>query len=200
MKHDLKHSVTPGASRREMELVTPRLLLRELRPDDWPALYHFESDPDAVRWQSYDVRTEEECREYIARAVEDGAANPRTTYELAVTRLDGGDTMIGRVALHLAKPEAGEAAIWYILTPSEHGRGFATEAMRAVVDFGFARLELHRIWADIDPRNAASRRVLEKLGFRCEAHHIENEFLKGEWCDTEIHALLAREWVQAREG
>jgi RimJ/RimL family protein N-acetyltransferase len=64
-----------------------------------------------------------------------------------------------------------------------------------MVDFGFGTLGLRRVWADCDPRNAGSVGVLRKLGFRLEAHFRENVLIKGEWCDTFIHAILDREWA-----
>lgn len=176
-----------------MRLATERLVLRDLVADDWRDLHAFEGDPEVVRYQEYTPRTEEDCRSYIAALIEDAAADPRITRDLGIT-LPEEDRVIGRVGLHLAKPALREAAVWYVLGRSVRGRGYATEALRAMVGYGFGELELHRVYADIDPRNEASRRVVARLGFRLEAHHLENVCLKGEWCDTEIHALLRREW------
>jgi RimJ/RimL family protein N-acetyltransferase len=83
--------------------------------------------------------------------------------------------------------------LWYVVDRACWGRGYSVEAARAVLAFGFGELDIHRFFADIDPRNAASLRVAEKLGLRREAHFIENVFVKGEWCDTIIYGLLARE-------
>ena len=83
---------------------------------------------------------------------------------------------------------------WYVLDPSAHGHGYATEAARALLAFSFGELALHRVWADVDPRNPPSVRVLERLGLRKEAHHLENVEIRGEWCDTVIYAMLRREW------
>lgn len=182
-----------------IELSTARLILREIQPSDLAAFHRFESDPSVVRWLLHEPRTEEQSRAYVERAIAEASESPRVTYELALTRREASEELLGRVALYLSKPELGEAAIWYVLHPSAQGHGFATEAMRAMVRFGFETLKLHRIWADIDPRNEASRRVVAKLGFRQEAHHLEDQFIKGEWCDTEIHAMLAHEWKRNEE-
>ena len=64
-----------------------------------------------------------------------------------------------------------------------------------MVDFGFRELRLHRIWADCDPANVPSCRVLEKLGMRREGHFRENAWIKGEWVDSLIYAILDREWA-----
>ncbi len=84
--------------------------------------------------------------------------------------------------------------LWYVLAREAWGRGYAAEAGRAVLAFGFEELRLHRIFVDIDPRNRASLRVAEKLGLRREGQFLENTWTKGEWTDTVIFALLDREY------
>jgi RimJ/RimL family protein N-acetyltransferase len=82
-------------------------------------------------------------------------------------------------------------------TPRNQGNGFAPEASKAMLDFAFETLRLHRVVGRLEPRNAASARVLEKLGMRCEAHLVENEWVKGEWQSELVYAILAREWRHA---
>jgi [ribosomal protein S5]-alanine N-acetyltransferase len=176
-----------------MRLVTARLVLREFVEADWPALYAFESDPEAVRYQSYDPRTAEGCRDLIRLCLADRAEQPRRVYDLAVVRCEEGD-LIGRCGLKLVDPALREGKLWYILHRAHWGQGYIPEAARALLDFGFAGLGLHRVWADCDPANAASIRVLEKLGLRREAHFRENARLKGAWVDSLIYAVLDREW------
>jgi ribosomal-protein-alanine N-acetyltransferase len=74
------------------------------------------------------------------------------------------------------------------------GHGYAPEAARALLDFGFAALGVHRVWADCDPANAAPIRVLEKLGMRREGHLVENAWIKGAWADSLLYAILDHEW------
>ena len=62
----------------------------------------------------------------------------------------------------------------------------------------FGQLGMHRLFGDCDPRNAASARLMERLGMRSEAHHVQNLWAKGEWCDSWIYARLASEWAQNR--
>jgi RimJ/RimL family protein N-acetyltransferase len=70
------------------------------------------------------------------------------------------------------------------------------EAARAVVDLAFRELGVHRVFGQIDARNTASARVLERLGMRREAHLVENEWVKGEWTDEVIYGVLADEWAR----
>jgi ribosomal-protein-alanine N-acetyltransferase len=174
-------------------LLTPRLLLREFEEDDWRATHPYESDPEVVHYQSHGVRTPEESRDYILRVMALARETPRHVYDLAVVLRDG-NRLIGRCGMRITDPELREASLWYILHRSQWGRGYITEAARALMDFGFGTLGLHRMWADCDPRNPGSFRVMEKLGMRQEAHFRENGFYKGEWCDSLIYALLDREW------
>ena len=179
-----------------MELRTPRLLLRELAESDAAAANLYECDPAVVRYQSHPPRSLAESLAYIQRVhKETAASSPRRLFDLALTlggSLDG--SLIGRVGLNVTDPGSGQAALWYILHPAQWGHGYVPEAARALLDFGFTELGLHRVMVDTDPRNLASIRVAQKLGMRKEAHLIENVFLKGEWCDSLLFAILKREW------
>ena len=93
--------------------------------------------------------------------------------------------------------EQGE--VGYVFDTAYHGRGYATEAVGALLRLGFEGLGLHRIAGHLDARNTASARVLERAGLRREAHLVENEFVKGEWTDELIYGILRREWA-ARQG
>ena len=179
-----------------VRLRTERLLLRDFEPDDWPALHDVESRVEVARYQSFEPRTPEESRAYVAAARDEAIQDTRDTYDLAVV-LIAEDQLIGRCGLGLTNSDLAEGMLWYTIHPSYWGRGYATEAARRLLDFGFRELRLHRIWADCDPANAASIRVLEKLGMRREGHLIENVWIKGAWMDSLIFAILNREWLSA---
>ena len=179
-----------------MRLTTARLLVRDLVAVDWRDLLAIESDPEVVRYQPFEPRTAEDAHSYVDRAVLSAMAVPREAYDLALTAREA-NTVIGRCGLHITNAEAREAVVWYMLQRSLWGRGYIPEAMRALVDYGFTTLRLHRVWADCDPRNHPSSRVLEKLGMRREAHLVENAWVKGEWTDSLIYAVLDREWPTA---
>jgi RimJ/RimL family protein N-acetyltransferase len=179
-----------------MELRTDRLTLREFREDDWPALHDIESREEVARYQDFAPRTRDESRTYVLESIAGARQQPRRTYDLALALKETGE-LIGRVGLGITDQEIGEAVLWYTLHPAHWGHGFTTEAARAMVDAGIRELGLHRIWADCDPDNVASWRVLEKIGMRREGHLIENAFIKGEWVDSLIYAILAREWQRS---
>ncbi|WP_394836838.1 GNAT family N-acetyltransferase [Pendulispora rubella] len=181
-----------------LTLETPRLVLREFQDADHVDVNVYERDPEVVRYQGFDATLSvDETLERIRKVRADTlASTPRTLFELAVvTRSD--QTVIGKVGLHVRRPEHREAEIWYCFRRAAWGQGYALEAMRPLVDFGFGELQLHRLFADADPRNVPSQRLAEKLGMKHEGHIRENWFLKGEWCDSYLYGLLAREWKTA---
>jgi [ribosomal protein S5]-alanine N-acetyltransferase len=181
-----------------VRLRTEQLVLRDFELDDWSALYDVESRAEVARYQSFEPRTVAECRAYVAAAFEEAKQDTRSTYDLAVT-LVSQDRLIGRCGLGLTAADLGEGMLWYTIHPSYWGRGFGTEAARGLLEFGFRELRLHRIWADCDPANVASGRVLEKLGMRREGHLLENAWIKGAWADSLIYAILDREWTWKRD-
>ena len=82
----------------------------------------------------------------------------------------------------------------YVINPDFSRQGYSLEASRAVIDFAFTALNLHRVIAHLDDRNLASKALVEKLGLRQEAHFIDEEFFKGEWTSTYVYATLSDEW------
>lgn len=179
-----------------MEIRTPRLVLRELRLEDAEAANLYESDPEVVRYASHGVRTLAESRAYIERGLADPTAEPRTVFDFAVT---AGGLYVGRAGFKVTDTESKQGMLWWVLGPAHQGRGYATEAMAAVIELAFGEVGLHRVYADIDPRNAPSLRVAERLGMRREGHLVESLWLKGEWVDSVFFGLLDREH-RARKG
>lgn len=103
--------------------------------------------------------------------------------------------VIGDVVLIWRSREHAIGEIGYVFHPAHSGRGFATEAVRALLDIAFGTCRLHRVTARIDARNLASLRLAERLGMRQEAHLVENEWFKGAWSDEIDYAMLHREWL-----
>jgi RimJ/RimL family protein N-acetyltransferase len=173
---------------------TERLVLREFHADDFAAVHAYGADPQVTRYTPWGPNTEEDTREAIARAVAGRAERPRTDYNVAIldpTR----DLVIGSVGLHGRDLAEGTMETGYCLRADAWGRGFALEAARAIVGAGFAALGLHRVVASCDAGNAASARVLEKLGMRQEGRLIQDRKIRGAWRDSFLYAVLADEWM-----
>jgi len=146
-------------------LTTARLLLRELRPDDAADVLVFRGDPYVQRFNSEPLKTLQQAAVFIEEA-----HNQRTTQAgigWAIT-LCGQDRVLGGVSLHAWDKYHRRAEVGYDLARAFWGQGIGTEAVRAVVDFGFAQLDLHRIEAATIADNHESVNLLKKLGFRLE--------------------------------
>ena len=172
---------------------TDRLELRQLQPDDLDAWAALEGDPDVVRYLYIDVQTRSQSAERLAAAIPQVSLDTEhDTLQLAVCRRDTGE-MVGHVLLARTSRLHRSGEVGWVIAPGHAGQGFATEAARALLGVGFG-LGLHRIVARADARNAASIRVMERLGMRLEAHLVENEWVKDEWTDEVIAAILEDEW------
>lgn len=176
-----------------MEITTERLLLREFVEDDWVAVHAYRSD---ARYQEYYDSSEsslQAAQEFVLSQVTRQLEQPRIKFQLAVV-LRSEHKLIGNCGIRKDLAEAQQADIGYELNPQYWGQGYATEAARAILDFGFNHLNVHRIWASCVADNARSRGVLEKLGMRQEGRLREVEFFKGRWWDTLIYAILKDDW------
>ena len=111
-----------------------------------------------------------------------------------IAEVAGTGEVAGDCVLFWRSREHQQGEVGYIFSPAYHGRGFATETVRALLRLGFGGVRLHRIIGRCDVRNIASARVMERAGMRREAHLVENEYIKGEWTDELIYAMLRRQW------
>jgi ribosomal-protein-alanine N-acetyltransferase len=174
-------------------LETPRLLLREIGDHDAPAVHSYASDADVVRYLDWGPNTPEDTERFLAMARTARDAVPRMAYHLAVVlKASGG--LVGGCRIEVRNAVHGTGDVGYVVDRQHWGQGYATEAIRALIDFGFRRLALHRIWATCDVENHASARVLEKLGMRREGLLRHNVRRTGEWRDSYLYAIIEPEW------
>ena len=175
-----------------VELFTPRLKLRWMIAPDAEAHYAVFSDPEVARyWSSGPWTDMDQAHEHIAAtqaAYADGSG-----MRLGIELRETGE-LIGNASLHRFVDTSRRCELGYALARAHWGCGYVSEALRALLDFGFAALDLNRVEADIDPRNTASARVLEKLGFRKEGYMPERWIVQGEPADTVYYGLLRRHW------
>lgn len=173
---------------------TARLDLRPVTHDDLAAIHAYQRLPEVCRYLYWGPFDEAGSRASVA------AKAARTTLRASgdvlqfavVVRASG--VLVGDVTFVWKSREHRQGGIGYVFHPDHAGHGYATEASRALLRLGFEELGLHRVQAELDGRNTASARVLERLGMRREGHLRENEFLDGEWADEVVYAMLAREW------
>jgi RimJ/RimL family protein N-acetyltransferase len=177
-----------------MQLESERLLLREFNMSDWPALHAYTSVPDVVKYMPFGPTTGAETREHLSQCLTTAAEQPRRIYELAVV-IRAENQLIGTATITLHPQERRHASFSYLLHRHYWGHGYATEAMRTLINFGFRDLQLHRLEDTADTRNQASVRVMEKLGMQREGHLRETIWKDGQWYDEYIYAILAHEWL-----
>ena len=176
-----------------MELDTKRLHLREYVTSDWSAALAYQSDPLYLRYYHDTEQTEERVKAFVQMFLDQQAEQPRRKYQLVIM-LKSENKLIGNVGIRVNDPEQGEANIGYELNSSYWGQGYATEAARAILKFGFEELNLHRVWSWCIAQNIGSYRVMEKIGMIFEGRLREREFIKGEWRDHLLYAILRDEW------
>lgn len=171
-------------------LETERLLLRRLNENDADEVLALRGNPEIMRYIPRPLaKSREDALEHIAM-IEDKIVN-NTGINWGIT-IKGSPKIIGIIGHYKIQPENHRAEIGYMSFPESNGKGYMSEAIKAVVAYGFEHMDLHSIEAIIDPANIASERVLQKNGFVKEAHILENEFWDGKFLDTVIYSLLRR--------
>jgi RimJ/RimL family protein N-acetyltransferase len=174
-------------------LSSSRLTLRRLRQADLSGFCRYRSDPGVARYQDWTSFPEEEGRRFFVQQAALHPDVPGTWFQMAI-ELTGAGALIGDCGIHSLPDQPLHAEIGITLAPEHQGKGYATEAVRCLLDYVFGKLEKHRVTAICDARNAAAARVLERVGMRREGHFIQNVWFKGAWGDEYLYALLAQEW------
>ena len=173
---------------------TERLRLRPFNRGDVDAVFSYRSRPDVSEFLFDQPMNHEECAEAVrARITQVAFTGEGDKILLAVERRVD-DRLIGEVSLIWRSVPDQQAEVGYILHPDGQGQGLATEAATALLGFAFEVAGMHRVYARCDARNAASARVMERLGMRKEAHFREHAHFKGQWDEELFFAILDREW------
>ena len=183
----------PAVAKTFTLLQTSRLILRPIAREDWPALHRYMSDTIVTRWLPEGPLDEAQTQAFARKNA------GRSARAVAVIERES-DELVGHMPFH---PWLGRATheIGWAISSGCQGRGYATEAALALMDFAFGTLGCHRVVATCQPENVASWRVMEKLGMRREAHFRQGLYQEsGEWWDEYFYALLADEHVAASFG
>lgn len=171
-------------------LETERLLLRRVSVEDVHEVLALRGNPETMKYIPRPIiKTIEEAMEHINMINDKIDANIGINW--AIT-LKGSTKLIGIIGHYRIQPENHRSEIGYMILPEYNGKGITTEAIKAVINYGFEQMQLHSIEAVIDPENSASEKVLQKNGFVKEAHILENELWEGKFWDTVIYSLLRR--------
>jgi [ribosomal protein S5]-alanine N-acetyltransferase len=182
-----------------MLLRTERLILREFVEEDWRAMFEYQSDPLYLRYNPWDEPDEGKARELLAMFINYQHEQPRRRFQLAIVLPGDESRVIGNCGIRQPYAGSREAEVGYEIAPWHWGKGYATEAAKEIVRFGFEELGLHRVYSHCIAENTASAHVLEKIGMRLEGRLREKEWMKGRWWDTLLYAVLRDEWRGNRD-
>jgi RimJ/RimL family protein N-acetyltransferase len=177
---------------------TERLRIRTMAMRDVDDIHAYQSREDVCRYLPYMPRSRDEVADKVAQFSEAIAITGEGDYwQLAIERRADPGRVIGDVYFSLKSTANAAGEIGWTLHPSHAGQGYMTEAAGAILEIAFAGIGLHRVVARLDPRNDASAALCRRLGMREEGHCVEDTWFKGEWGDTSMFAILAREWEEA---
>jgi RimJ/RimL family protein N-acetyltransferase len=174
-----------------VELHGQLVRLREFTGGDLADTLHVVGDDAVTSWLSFDSRGEDEARAMLDGILARAHQEPREEYYLAVT-LPAEQAVIGFARLGLAGVRAAKLGV--AIRHSQWGHGYATDAARTMIAFGFGELGLHRISAAAGPDNAASIAVLKRLGMTYEGRIRDHVHTNGAWRDSLLYSLLSGEW------
>jgi RimJ/RimL family protein N-acetyltransferase len=178
-----------------LPLLTERLLIRDFDEVDLPDVHAMRCDPEVARFMDFAPETLDESRAWLEGVIFHNRKVPRAAYNLAIVHREDG-RVIGWIGIGDSEryPTKGELGFGYMLNRAYWGQGYATEAARAIVSFGFTALGGRRISAWCYADNQASARVLEKAGLRFERRFSTIETKSGRAVECLEYALSADAW------
>jgi len=174
------------------DLSTERLLLRKIKITDAPDMYEYSKDPDVTKYLLWDPHPNiEHTRNYVDY-LQDRYRDGKY-YDWAIVEKKSGK-MIGTCGFSAISAEHRCAEVGYVLNPAFRGKGYAGEALSAVLEFAFRRMQLNRVEAKCVSENESSERVMQKVGMQYEGIARSALFIKGQFRDIKIYAILRDEY------
>ena len=176
----------------KIEIETERLFLRPVKKKDAIKLFNYRSDSVTNKYQGWIPKNLDDTYEFIKKT-SSKIDVVDSWFQFVIIENDS-YKIIGDMGIHFGDAEKKQVEIGITLNTNQQGKGFATEALKGTINFLFEKLDKHRIIGSIDPRNINSIKLLERVGFRKEAHFRESLLINGEWVDDLVYALLKKEW------
>ncbi|MFF2176809.1 GNAT family N-acetyltransferase [Lysinibacillus sp. NPDC058147] len=170
-----------------MFIKTNRLLIRKFEVQDWQAIYEYTSNPNVMKYLPEDVFNEEQAKKFVSEN-----SDEKAKYFPII--LQSENIVIGHIVFHQYFGDHTYEIGW-VLNPNYFNNGYASEAARAVLDYGFKEMKLHRIIATCQPENIPSYRVMEKIGMRREGYFKKCIPHGDEWWDEYYYSVLEEEWA-----
>lgn len=178
-----------------IQLKTQRLFLRPISIEDKESVFIYRSDPETSKYQSVVAETIDDMDDFLGKCAKEFNV-PGTWFQVVIIMKDT-DELIGDIGIHFLDDESKnrQVEIGYMLNKAFHGNGYATEAVKELINYLFDTMNKHRIIASVDPGNTPSIKLLERIGFRKEAHFKQSIWFKGEWVDDVVYCMLRRDWI-----
>jgi RimJ/RimL family protein N-acetyltransferase len=176
------------------QFTSRRLVVRRFASEDAETLASYRSDADVARFQDWECPYPiTEASKFIAGLDRLAPGTPGAWFQFAVSLASTG-ILLGDVALRTSQIDVGEAELGFTFASAHQGQGYATEAVRAVVQYAFGQLAMHRVFSRTDARNLRAQRLLERTGFRQEDELRESMWFKGAWATDILYAQLQSQW------
>lgn len=181
-----------------MNIKTPRLVIRNLQTKDLVEFFAYRSNPEVTKYQGFDVMSIEQATSFIKdnATKQFGKAGEWVQYAIAENTTG---KLIGDCAIKLDQYDTRLGEIGITISPEEQKKGYAKEALIAILNFLFNLEGFHRVTETVDAENVASIRLLISVGFRQEGYFIENIFFKGNWGSEYQFAMLETEWKELNQ-
>ena len=169
-----------------MFVKTERLFIRDFETADWQAVHEYTSDSHVMKYIPEGVFSEEDAKDFVHKNMGENAEN----FPVILT---DGNVLIGHIVFHKYFGEHTYEIGW-VFNPKYYNQGYASEAAKATLKYGFEEMKLHRIIATCQPQNPPSYRVMEKIGMRREGYFKKCIPNGNEWWDEYYYAILEEEW------
>ena len=173
------------------DVLTERLRLRCLSAADANDMHAYRSCPEVIQYQACGAKSIDEVRAFI-KSMSSVDLNAPGWNQLAIELVSDG-SLIGDCGIHILE-DTRIAEFGITLAPAHQSKGYASEALKAVLDLLFVENNKHRVFASVDPRNLPSMALMARLGLRKEGHFVQSLWLKDSWVDDVVIAILASEW------
>ena len=182
---------------KKIELKTERLILRPVVEQDAKAIFSYRSDSITNKYQGWIPKSIDDVHKFINKV------SPKidivdTWFQFVIIKNDSNE-IIGDVGIHFLDTDKKQVEIGCTLDKNQHGKGYATEALKETMNYLFNKLNKRRVIGSIDPQNLKSIGLVERLGFRKEAHFKESILINGKWVDDLVYAILKDEWIEKRQ-
>lgn len=174
-------------------LETERLILRRLRIEDAKDIFEYACDPLVTQFTTWhEHQSLADSQLFLESVIEEYKTNQAATWGIVHK---GDNKLIGTCGFFHWNVDDSKAEVGYNLSRKYWNQGYMTEAVRAIITFGFETMLLNRIEALCQPENIASARVMEKVGMQFEGILRQEIFVKGTFQDSKIYSLLREEWL-----